>query len=250
MTRSHATYSYDPTEVELKAFNLSLEENMEELQELIPSFYSENSRNFAQSLCDFYSDRGYLSEKQLFHACKMWLEVSSKNPAKAEKLPPKQPAELAAPRVHVDGSKIEALLDKAAKSGLKFPKIRYRITADIVITFYITGEKSKFPGHIGVCTGEQESWNQICILHRKGPPIWSKFSFDKPELQQKIKQIAEGGIESFTVNGKQTGHCCFCGLLLENKSSVHHGYGPICADNYGLPWGDVPAEKLDIGLPE
>ena len=40
--------------------------------------------------------------------------------------------------------------------------------------------------------------------------------------------------------GKVTNQCCFCGrLLTDDKAgrSVEVGYGPICADNYGLPWG-------------
>lgn len=35
--------------------------------------------------------------------------------------------------------------------------------------------------------------------------------------------------------GKMTSSCCFCGLELNDPRSVMAGYGPICADNYGLP---------------
>ena len=37
--------------------------------------------------------------------------------------------------------------------------------------------------------------------------------------------------------GKHTGHCCFCARTLTDARSVSVGYGPICADKFGLPWG-------------
>jgi hypothetical protein len=38
--------------------------------------------------------------------------------------------------------------------------------------------------------------------------------------------------------GRETGCCCFCGLTLTDGRSVVKGYGPICAKNWALPWGD------------
>lgn len=37
--------------------------------------------------------------------------------------------------------------------------------------------------------------------------------------------------------GHLTNHCCFCGRQLMETSSVHLGYGPICAETWGLPHG-------------
>lgn len=37
--------------------------------------------------------------------------------------------------------------------------------------------------------------------------------------------------------GRATDHCVFCGHGLEDERSTTVGYGPVCADNYGLPWG-------------
>ena len=31
-------------------------------------------------------------------------------------------------------------------------------------------------------------------------------------------------------------NCCFCRRPLTSKESTHHGYGPICAEQRGLPW--------------
>jgi hypothetical protein len=43
--------------------------------------------------------------------------------------------------------------------------------------------------------------------------------------------------------GHETGVCCFCSRGLTDERSVTVGYGPICAERYGLPWGTVPAGK-------
>ena len=37
--------------------------------------------------------------------------------------------------------------------------------------------------------------------------------------------------------GRATGQCCFCHRRLTDPRSVRAGYGPTCADRYGLPWG-------------
>ncbi len=38
--------------------------------------------------------------------------------------------------------------------------------------------------------------------------------------------------------GRETGCCCFCGLTLTDGRSVVKGYGPVCAKNWALPWGE------------
>jgi hypothetical protein len=46
---------------------------------------------------------------------------------------------------------------------------------------------------------------------------------------------------------KLTNNCCFCGLTLTNDFSVVHGYGPICAENWGLPHAlNGDAEKIRV----
>lgn len=37
--------------------------------------------------------------------------------------------------------------------------------------------------------------------------------------------------------GQQSGECCFCARELTDERSTQVGYGPVCAGNYGLPWG-------------
>lgn len=38
--------------------------------------------------------------------------------------------------------------------------------------------------------------------------------------------------------GKTTGRCVFCSRMLTDERSIEVGYGPICAEREGLPWGE------------
>lgn len=40
------------------------------------------------------------------------------------------------------------------------------------------------------------------------------------------------------MSARITGTCIFCSLTLTDERSIKAGYGPICASNNGLPWGD------------
>lgn len=53
-----------------------------------------------------------------------------------------------------------------------------------------------------------------------------------------IRNMAENPLKVALAYGKQTGHCCFCGIDLTDNRSVTMGYGPICAGKYNLPWGE------------
>lgn len=48
---------------------------------------------------------------------------------------------------------------------------------------------------------------------------------NRPDLKEHLAAV-----------GRECGCCCFCGLELTNEGSLHYGYGPICADRWGLPW--------------
>ena len=53
-----------------------------------------------------------------------------------------------------------------------------------------------------------------------------------------LRAFAEEPLRLAKIYGDRTGNCCFCGLFLTTAESVGSGYGPICADKWGLPWSD------------
>lgn len=48
--------------------------------------------------------------------------------------------------------------------------------------------------------------------------------------------------------GHRTGVCCFCSTGLTDERSVTVGYGPICAERWGLPWGHAENQAVEIPL--
>jgi len=64
-----------------------------------------------------------------------------------------------------------------------------------------------------------------------------------PELTEYLKKFAANPVEYAQIYARSTHRCCFCGLELTDLRSVTVGYGPICAEHYGLPWGQ---EVVDI----
>lgn len=56
-----------------------------------------------------------------------------------------------------------------------------------------------------------------------------------------INLVGRLGADPVTVAGEYgrlTGNCCFCGLKLTDARSTAVGYGPVCADKFGLAWGE------------
>lgn len=65
-----------------------------------------------------------------------------------------------------------------------------------------------------------------------------------------LTDFAANPAQRAAAHGHATGNCCFCNRLLTDAVSVAVGYGPVCAENYGLPHrapqADAPAaEELD-----
>lgn len=55
-------------------------------------------------------------------------------------------------------------------------------------------------------------------------------------LMSELEAFMEQPITESALHGKEYGRCCFCNRELDNEGSIFHGYGPICAEKWGLPW--------------
>ena len=51
-------------------------------------------------------------------------------------------------------------------------------------------------------------------------------------------------IEKMAEMGRLAGRCAFCTRQLEDERSTAHGYGPVCAKNYQLPWSKGTAIEI------
>lgn len=129
---------------------------------------------------------------------------------------------------------IPALFDKALASGHKTP----RITLDMDegrIRLSVAGPNSRTPGVIHVTDGGPFGDNiyfgrieRDGTLKGRQTPEW---------VMDTLRQLDGETLEFVVKYGQKTGNCCFCNSELVTTESVTAGYGPICADRYGLPWG-------------
>ena len=130
------------------------------------------------------------------------------------------------------------LFDKAHASGHAYPNVWLTTPAEAFdIKLYRTGKSSKRPGSITIVNGQDYVG---CIL-RNGDDI----QFSSRIRSTTFLADVTAAILAFAANphhiaasyGHRTGRCCFCARTLTESFSVIHGYGPICADRWGLPHG-------------
>lgn len=60
--------------------------------------------------------------------------------------------------------------------------------------------------------------------------------FNHNALMRELEAFMEHPISESSLHGKEYGRCCFCNRELDDEGSIFHGYGPICAEKWGLPW--------------
>jgi|Laugresu1bdmlbdd_1035124.scaffolds.fasta_scaffold10456_1 hypothetical protein len=65
-----------------------------------------------------------------------------------------------------------------------------------------------------------------------------------PEVALAIAAVAADPVTAIVRHGHLTGCCSFCSRPLTDGGSISHGYGPICAEKYGLPWNSESNREL------
>lgn len=128
---------------------------------------------------------------------------------------------------------IAAIFERASQR-LKYPKIvDLSISTFSPLTLKRCGDRSKYPGSISVLE-KNENWYGRIMPDGK---FWG--SRDCPDwVKTALFTMDENVYEAVANHGRLTGQCCFCGQKLTDERSLAQGYGPVCAENYGLPWGE------------
>jgi hypothetical protein len=146
-----------------------------------------------------------------------------------------------------------ALFDKA-KGKLKYPAIVVSVPGvpGGAVRLNVAGAKAKVPGSINVASVEKSEPGEFGNLRRawygRVSPAGKFAASGKGEeffgaLAGALMRLARSPAEVAAEYGRLNGACCFCSLKLEDERSVAVGYGPVCAKNWGLPWG---AEKFSF----
>jgi hypothetical protein len=158
------------------------------------------------------------------------------------------PAAAAPTQAVGDLSPIMALFDRA-RAHLKYPAIvldGFRVS--------IAGARAANPGSLNV-TGIEKHFN---AQRGRDERTWfGRVSLDgsfapsraaPADLADKLRAFAADPAGVAAAFGHLHGACCFCMRALSDDRSTAVGYGPICADHFGLPWGEAaPVAERDLG---
>jgi hypothetical protein len=147
------------------------------------------------------------------------------------------------PVVQVDYS-MKPLADVMQAVGLKRPTLRLNSAmGEIVLSLTRTGVQ---PGSVAI----KVAGNFIGCVRPSGECSSLLRNTNYADLRTHLLNIATDKnslIAAALDYAKLTNNCSFCGLQLTNDYSVIVGYGPICAENWGLPHAlNGTADKIRV----
>lgn len=114
------------------------------------------------------------------------------------------------------------LFNRAAES-LRYPAINFTLAGRRIRIYRAT------KGYIAI----KVDGEYVGKLVSADAPI---LLYSAKELLPEIDTVLSSPISESALRGKEYGRCCFCSRELDNEGSIQHGYGPICAEKWGLPW--------------
>lgn len=192
-----------------------------ELGNLAP-FAEAKNQGFILSLCEcVLKSNKALSEKQLYWAKEAGKAASSQTAM--------QTATLA-----MTFTNIAALFATALDKGLAYPKISYDLETCRLVLAYSPSYAS-----IAIRVGNRS----IGALALNGT-MSKNYPIKDAKILACLVEIEKDPVKAAKLSGKQTGSCCFCGRELTDARSVIHGYGPICAAHWNIPWDDLTKEEI------
>jgi hypothetical protein len=159
--------------------------------------------------------------------------LTQKQAAFAERLI--EPTVAPAAKVTIDLARINQMFDTAAQS-LKRPFVNF-LVGGVELKMSPAPATGKNPGSLYVKRlGEYQG-----KIDRAGRFSAARDAQDG--ILEALQAFAANPAAAALAYGQATGNCCFCARELTDARSVTAGYGPICAEHYGLPWG-YAAEEL------
>lgn len=108
--------------------------------------------------------------------------------------------------------------------------------------------KGRYPGSVYVSApGFDSGW--YARIETDGSLTLNEKALRPLGLEEELRKFAADPAGYAASYGQKSSNCCFCGTEITSDDSLAVGYGPICADRWGLPWGcDKPLEVQDENL--
>lgn len=138
-----------------------------------------------------------------------------------------------------DLSRITAMFD-TARQHLRFPAIvldGFRVN--------VAGDRAREPGSLTVTSVERTHPSRFAgrgmtrqyfgRVTRAG--VWEPSRGTPEGLGARLSAFAADPVGQAAEYGRLHGACCFCNRPLRDERSTAVGYGPDCAEHFGLPWG-------------
>ena len=140
-----------------------------------------------------------------------------------------------APAAPVAGSldRIRQLLETAAASGLRYPKITVSTDDDTVVCVQLAGARARQPGTVNVTDGQpygQNVWyGRIGLLGQPDSTLQGHVA-----VLAVLQALAADPEAVLNAHGLRTGQCGVCRRTLTAEESVDRGIGPICYGRMGF----------------
>lgn len=141
-----------------------------------------------------------------------------------------------------------------AKQHLKWPKIHLLLPGKQLgfnnyvqpedeLVLSVASAKSRLAGRIMVTDGRKYPGNTFYgSIDTAG--VFHQNPCAGPDVLKLLSELSADPAGVAAKFGLLTGRCCFCNKQLEDERSTAVGYGPVCADHYGLLWGAAPAASV------
>jgi len=180
--------------------------------------------DFGQSLLNRIRRNEKLSSEQMFWVHTLVVEFENKK------------NNVPKPAANVGSMKKVIEMFNHAKSYLKYPRIWLKVDG-VKIRLSLAGSKSKYEGSIQIKAdlgGPDREW--LGRVSPEGEFVAGRQTL--PNLRNFLQAFANDPVTVAKEYGLLMGSCCFCNKTIWTEESKAVGYGPDCADHYGLPWGN------------
>lgn len=202
---------------------MSTQSQVMQLEELIPKLPAKN-QSFALSLCGQFRSKRRLSESQ-----KEWVDKlihEARNPPP----PPPPPPQI---DLGVSFKPLHDLFGRARQNKIQHPTIKTQLDDGTKVKLSLASSASANAGSVYVNKGDEyygkiDSEGRLTLARRM--PVCE-------ELHTLVQEIGANPSVAGKVHGNKYDNCMFCGRDLKTTDSVYFGYGPICAEKWGLEWG-------------
>lgn len=128
-----------------------------------------------------------------------------------------------------------------ANTQLQKPKVRMLLPVRRELNLTLAAAHSRNPGAVYMKGPDYGDYYGKIMPQAPHTISWSTMvnAADKKDIVALLVDFMEDPTKVAKIYACETGNCCFCGLALTDPRSIAVGYGPICAEKYGLPWGEV-----------